>query len=183
MLAGNNVFDPGAFELISTTTLTATTAQATLTGLDAFSSEYKHLQIRSTAKCTNTNRRMELTFNGVTTASYAYQGWQWISTTNPGGSAVNITGDTDIALDDAMVSSSTAGGFTSTIIDFFDAYSTLKNKLVRIFYGNRINNDDRLAILSGYLSGNTAPLTSVTLTSASGSFAVGSRFSLYGIKG
>ena len=77
-------------------------------------------------------------------------------------------------------SSSTANVFSATIIDYLDAFSTSKNKTIRVFVGNSLA--PLVSLASGFQNSTTAT-TSIELgLYNSTTFASGSRFSLYGIR-
>jgi hypothetical protein len=83
----------------------------------------------------------------------------------------------------AASNSSTSNAFSTSVIDILDAYSSTKNKTVRILGGFADGANSRMRLGSGAWL-NTASITSISITDGeSQSFVAGSRFSLYGIKG
>jgi hypothetical protein len=75
-----------------------------------------------------------------------------------------------------------ADGFGASIIDILDFASTVKNKTVRAISGYHDDGVGEIMFSSG-LYNNTSAVTSVSLSVAnSRSFAIKSRFSLYGVK-
>lgn len=167
-----------AFEHIATTVLGTAVNTVDFTSLDTYSADYKHLQIRFTAKNTGTNNEVRLRFNDITTNSYAWHFLRGQVSGVSGGSVIN-TGF--ISLTGAMAASTVTSAFGGAIVDIVDAYSTSKNTTIKSSLGIV----DSLAIVrfhSGFLN-NTASITKVELTTGANNFAVGSTFSIYGIRG
>jgi hypothetical protein len=175
MLAGN---DFSHYELISTTVLGVTAASVTFSSLGDYSSTYKHLQIRTTARSSGSGSlgTINMTINGDTGANYASH------VLFGNGSSVNSFGAANRTSFGASLhanSGATANSFGASVIDILDPYSTTKNKTVRSFGGV---GGAEVTLNSGHRR-NTESVTSFTLTPQSGSFVSGSRFSIYGIKG
>lgn len=171
----------GSFELISSTILTSTAASVDLTGLGTYSADYKHFQIRYTAKsslATTAAKDITVTFNNVATANYARH-----RLTGDGTSvtATNALLASNIRMTESLAISTTASVFSAGVIDLLDVYSTSKNKTLRAFYGST-DTASTISFTSGHLNDLTA-ISSIQLATATGSFAVGSRFSIYGIRG
>jgi hypothetical protein len=77
--------------------------------------------------------------------------------------------------------SSPAQGFSSTVIDLLDAFSTSKNKTLRSLSASLVFLP--YVGLWSSLWRNTAAISSISIVADAGnSFVTGSRFSLYGIK-
>jgi hypothetical protein len=167
-----------AFEHIATTILTSTTNQILFTDLGTYSSDYKHLQIRYSSKSTTSTNDSFIRFNGATNSVYARHTLAGISSSV---TSTNQTSATLINLPLGMSRSTTASAFSGGIIDILDPFSTTKNTTTRALTGI-VDSQTAIALQSG-LWNNTASITSITLGVASGSFAIGSRFSLYGIRG
>jgi hypothetical protein len=167
----------GSFELISTTILGTTPASVDLTGLGAYSAEYKHLQIRFSSKDTTVNRSGNIRFNNIGTTSYASHRLRANSATVSSG---NTTNATRINLEDNTTGSSTANAFSGGIIEILDAYSTTKNKTVRSLYG--VEDGSGYITFTSGLFNSTSAIDSIQVNAPS-AFAIGSRFSIYGIRG
>jgi hypothetical protein len=75
-----------------------------------------------------------------------------------------------------------ANAFGGSVIDILDPYSTTKNKTVRSLQGVAGATNNAIELRSGFRN-NTESTTSISLTAISDNYVVGSRFSLYGIKG
>jgi hypothetical protein len=167
----------GAYEQIETQILTGTTTSITFSSIP---STYKHLQIRAVVRggTAATNDRPILRLNGVTTSSYAEH--RLVGA----GSGVNSTGAaSQDKIQHGLIpgNSGTTNSYAAMIIDILDSSVTTKNKTIRTLMGGHWNSFE-IALVSGALFSTNA-ITSATLGTNNGSFATGSRFSLYGIKG
>jgi hypothetical protein len=80
-----------------------------------------------------------------------------------------------------MAFSTTENSFGAGVIDILDYSSTTKNKTVRAIYG--VSDATPGVNLTSGLYAQTTAISSLTVTTATGNFAVGSRASLYGIRG
>jgi hypothetical protein len=150
--------------------------------LSTYSADYKHLQIRMTARSNragNPSDDFRMRFNGITTSSYA-----WHQLYGDGSSVVstNTSSTNSMNIGKIPAATATANLFGSYVIDLLDAYSTTKNTTARILGGD--TQSKRIMLSSGFLN-NTAALSSVTLfpETSGTAFIAGSRFSIYGIKG
>jgi hypothetical protein len=168
----------GAFEQIATAYGTGSSGVVTFSSIP---STYTHLQIRYTAKNTSSLANMNITFNGVTSASYARH--HVVGSANT-ASVGNASSDNSISLLNAITASTTANMATAGVIDILDYTNTNKNKTLRAFYGvvDTSSSTSFVYQASGLLTSTTA-ITSVTLTASANNYATMSRFSLYGIKG
>lgn len=166
-----------AYELISTTVLGSATSSVTFSSIV---STYKHLQIRTTYRRADAGTMLAmLTFNGSGT------GYAWHRLYGTGSAVYSdaTTSTTQILTFAGPSSNDTAGIFMPAIYDVLDYASTTKNTTVRAFTGAEMNSSPDVVMLSSGLWANTSAVTSLTLASLAGNFAIGSRFSLYGIKG
>jgi hypothetical protein len=173
--AGGVAFDSD-FELIETSIVSgSSTASVVFSSLGTYSSTYKHLQIRGTAK-TNQGAIFDLIkvqLNGDTGNNYARHALLG------NGSSVSSNGISSSGfVNFAAQGNSDANVFGGFVFDILDAYSTTKNKTTRVLAGVT-----EIRLSSG-LWMNTASITSIELSPEFGSLLIaGSRFSLYGIKG
>ncbi len=167
----------GAYELISTNVLTSATSSVTFSSIV---STYKHLQIRTTYRRADAGTMLAmLTFNGSGTG-YA---WHRLYGSGTTVSSDNSTGTTQILTFGGPSSNDTSGIFMPSIYDVLDYASTSKTKTVRALTGTEMNSTADVVCLSSGLWNNTSAVSSLTIASLAGNFAIGSRFSLYGIKG
>jgi hypothetical protein len=169
------------YELITTTVLTGNTASVTFSNLGDYSSTYKHLQVRYTARTDRASFSIDdviLRFNSDTGNNYASH------LLYGNGSSVLAAAETSASRTTwnvAAAASATANIFSGGIIDILDPYSTSKNTTIRNLAG--LHAADPQIRLSSGLWNNTASITTILLGPLLGSnFVSGSRFSLYGVK-
>jgi hypothetical protein len=172
----------GDYELISTSIVSGTaTASVVFSSLGDYSSTYKHLQLRSASRVTGAFGTVDdlMTLNGITTNSYASH--YLLGNGSSVSSGASTTRANMITYNSSAGASSASNVFGANVVDLLDAFSTSKNTSIRGISGNHGSNTF-VDIYSG-LFNNTASITSVTITSGSGNFVAGSRFSIYGLKG
>jgi hypothetical protein len=175
--AGGVAFESD-YELITTQILGSNQSSITFSSLGDYSSTYKHLQIRYTARSTTADTddivQLELNGTGVGTSQRNHE--------LRGNGSVVASADQTALFRFGYVSAgnSTANSFGAGIIDALDPYSTTKNKTFRSLNGMTSAN---FITLSSLLWANTASITSIGVVCRLGSFVTGSRFSLYGIRG
>jgi hypothetical protein len=166
----------GTYELIQTQILGSTTASITFSGLATYASTYEHLQIRYTARQTNTGSvGMSMRLNGDTASNYSYH---YLGGTGSSVLAAAGVTQTSMIVGSAFGTSAAANAFGAGVIDLTDAFSTSKNKTTRTLEGR---SSEWIALISGNWR-NTASITSIQLFPDVYSFVTGSRFSLYGIR-
>jgi hypothetical protein len=176
--AGAGAGAAGSFDLLETQVLTGTAASVTFSNLNStYGSTYQHLQIRATTRITTGTNLVVYRINGDTASNYS---WHWMlgngSQVESGG-----TGSYDSIVEYSTVASDeTANAFSAIIVDILDPFETTKYKTTRTFAG-RSTSRNHVSLSSGSWR-NTAAMTSYSLAPGSGSWAIGSRFSLYGIK-
>jgi hypothetical protein len=167
------------YELIQTFTVGTAAADITFSSLGTYSSTYKHLQLRLALRTTRAaaDDVVVIQLNGDTGANYAWH--QLLGN----GSAVSSSAATGIAVPRLGVvpaNSATANIFGGLVVDLLDPYSTTKNTTIRSLVGFT---SSWIAVHS-VLHISTSAISSIRLLSGfSGNIAVGSRLSLYGIKG
>ena len=183
-LAGNDAFDPGAFQSIATTTLSSDTATITFSSIP---STYTHLQIRimdrNTRSVNGLGGSVRIKFNSDSTSgNYNSHRLLGEPTTVYSGSYVGTTDGAYIA--ESMSDSATSGIFTATIVDILDYKNTSKYKTTRSLGGGNTNitSGDGAYVFSG-LWQSTSAISTITLTVPAYSWKQYSSFALYGIKG
>jgi hypothetical protein len=174
--AGEVVVLPGDYELIATAFGTGSSGVIDFTSIPQ---EYKHLQIRYTAKNSSSATQMNITMNGIT--SGVYMRHSLLGNGSAGSFTASSTSQTSIQLVESMASSTTANATNAGVIDILDYTDTNKNTTIRALYG-MADNVNRVYISSGLYNQTTA-VSSLTLTASADNFASLSRFSLYGIRG
>jgi hypothetical protein len=179
-VAGAGGAAAGAYEQIATAFGTGSSGVITFSSIP---STYKHLQIRAVAKnnasSTETGKQIRVTYNGVTTASYASHALR------ADGSSVianeTWTSQTFMRVAFGASGSTTANLFGAFIIDILDYANSTTNKTLRVLNGHQ-DTASYIGIQSGFLNATTA-VSSITLTAGAGTYDAASRFSLYGIRG
>jgi hypothetical protein len=119
---------------------------------------------------------MDLVMNADTAANYAFHQLQGGSTSVTSSATANSSFMflATIWGDDAV-----ANIFGVSVTDLLDAYSTTKNKTIRTLGGNGAT---LVQLTSGHRR-STEAITSLEVKPRTGNFMIGSRFSLYGVKG
>jgi hypothetical protein len=167
-----------AFELISTTTLSA--AQSSFT-FDNIPQDYTHLQVRVSIK--SSGSRVVLRMDSTPTLTRGQRLQAQRAVTNTLTSLSLATPPLEVG---RLTEASDASSFAALVVDVIDYSSTTKNKNFRCFAGlaDRTAADSRnqYVIESGLFSNSKSGVTSLTF-SATQDFATNSRFALYGIRG
>jgi hypothetical protein len=170
------------YELIETAIVSGTsTSSITFSNLGDYSSVYKHLQIRYTARTTSTDGNgdyLTMRFNGVSTSIYD---GHWLTGNGSSVSSGSILNEPFMYLQRVTNSTSTANSFAVGVLDFLDPYSTSKNKTTRLLAGNHLTTIYPIA-LESFLSRSTSAIASITIAGGSGNYVAGTRFSIYGVK-
>lgn len=164
------------YELISSTILSTATGTVTFDNLGDYSSTYKHLQIRFSARATSAALNLLLRVNGDTGNNYS---WHYLE---GNGSSVGSGAGSNASSANLGVVATTANQFSPAIIDVLDSYSTNKNKTIRTLQGAQSGANVWVGLHSGVWR-STSSITSISLIAgASDTWTSGSRFSLYGVK-
>jgi hypothetical protein len=173
------VVSAGSYELIESYILGSSQSSVTFSSLGTYSSTYKHLQLRMTARQDSNSNVLQLRMNGDTGTNYRNH-----RLTGTGSTVVS--GDsgagTSIYTYTGAASGDTANVFSANVMDLLDAFSTTKNKTIRQLATNGVGIYDEISLDSGAWF-NTASITSLQILPATSNWIAGSRFSLYGIKG
>lgn len=167
----------GDYELISTTTLSSAASFVTF-NVSSFASTYKHLQIRAVARSTraDVDSAIGVQFNATTSGYF----WHELQGNGSTVSSSASTSQTSMRLGYTTGNSSAANAFGAMVLDVLDPYSTTKNKTFRALTGGTDLN--RIRLTSGSLA-LTDSMTEIKLLDNFANFAIGSRFSIYGIRG
>jgi len=179
--AGAGGSTAGSYELISTSLVTGSSVASVTFSSNAAWANYKHLQIRCAAVETAGGGidSMIMRFNGDNAANYAWHGLSGINST-----ASSTSGATSSTPYIAFINGDGAANlrFSPIVIDILDFASTSKTKTSRSLSGS-LGAVDKGVTLKSTLWNSTAAITSIVLSGASGNLDVGSRFSLYGLRG
>lgn len=174
----------GSFDLLETTVLTSAESSVEFINLGTkYAAEYQHLQIRLAARCIGADNLGEigLRFNGETGSFYNSH-----LLFGTGGSVISAANLAETSIHAADVATSnTSTMFGAGVVDILDPFETTKFTTTRALSGMFItaNNFRHFIALNSGLFRSTDAATSITLFHRGGfNLAIGSRFSLYGIK-
>ena len=163
----------GSYDLLETEILTGSQASVTFSSLGDYASDYQHLQLRAVHLHTSSNGTILGQFNSDTGSNYRVHALRGNGTAV---SSADYGSRTSLVLGVDVPNTTTAAAMVTDLLDPFNSnkYTTVRS-LAGYGSGGNIN------LYSG-LWLNTNALTTITLSSASGDFNTGSRFSLYGLR-
>jgi hypothetical protein len=165
---------PTDYEQIATIILGSTASSFTFSSIP---STYKHLQVRGSLKAAGSGYGFGLQLNGDTGNNYSMHR---LSGNGSSASSVAVANTNNQQLFGFATGVST-GIPIPLIVDILDYAATGKNKTMRAILGQAGSGINDMHFSSGARY-NTEAITSVFL-GAGGNFDVGSRLSLYGIRG
>jgi hypothetical protein len=174
-----------SFVLLETVTLTSAQASVEFANLNTKYAAlgYQHLQIRAVSRTeqSGTARAMALRLNGDSGNNYA---WHILDGDGSTVTSRNGTSQNVVYAGQTQGSGSAANAFVVGVIDLLDPFETTKNKTLRALGGSVGTGTQFIRLYSGFRN-NTAAINSVTLYAEdlSSNFVIGSRFSIYGLKG
>ena len=184
VLAGNAAFEPDDEDFLEEVVLSSSAASVTFSGLGAYS-DYKHLQIRAVTRDTRAisgTNNVLMTFNSDTGSNY-----RQLHVLKGDGSSVSSYAEaqsSSIIPFGSPSANDTTNAFTAAVIDLLDAFSSNKYTTSRTLRGTNVAAAYATqVVLASGLWMNTASLTDISFAPISASFAVGSRFSIYGVRG
>jgi hypothetical protein len=172
-----------AYELISTTVVGAGgVATISFPSLGTSAANYKHLQIRYTARSTVAANadNIAIRFNSDSGSNYSYHyvlGADTSTVTSGGAGSQSFT----YVPSQIPGSNATVGSFGAGVVDLLDFASANKAKTIKALSGYTMAGYQRVALSSGAWFSNAA-VTQIDLSN-SGNFVQYSRFSLYGLRG
>ncbi len=182
MLAGNDAYIPNSFESIATVTVGSGGASSVT--FSSIPSTYAHLQIRYTARSSESanDSWCYTTFNGSTSGTDYYYLHYLLGN---GSSASASAADNINAVYTGRLAAANSGTsiFGVGVIDILDYANTNKNKTVRVLSGCDRNGAGDVVLNSGLYISTTAISSLNIVPGNSASFAQYSQFALYGIKG
>jgi hypothetical protein len=175
------VVDTGAFQLLESTVLTGSQASVEFTNLTTkYAATYQHLQVRFTSRSTTSSGaadRLWIRLNADSGSNYSDHFLRGNGSAVSSGAGINTT---EMFLGLSVRNGNTSGIFGAGVIDILDPFETTKNKTLRSFNGYTAS--DNLVSLNSGAWRNTASVTTVAMIAEQNQLAIGSRFSLYGIK-
>lgn len=179
ILAASGAATVGSYELISTTILSSNSAAVYFTGLGTAAAAYKHLQIRSTEYYSAGGYSTLMQFNGDSSTNYSTHALYGQGSAVSSGS--NTTWNYMLMNTFAIGHTADTNDRVVSIVDILDFNSNSKFKTIRSFGGR--GNNGFVELVSGSWR-STAPVTSIALgVNGPPTFATGTRFSLYGLRG
>jgi hypothetical protein len=167
---------PSTEYLIESRVLDTAVSSVTFSDLAQYAGVYKHLQLVACARSTraDVDSAIGVQFNGVTSGYF----WHELQGNGSAVASSALTSQTSMRMGFTTGNSSAANAFGATVLDVLDPYSTTKNKTFRALTGG--TNLNRIRLTSGSLA-LTNSLTEIKLLDLFANFAIGSRFSLYGV--
>ena len=170
----------GAYDSLATVTLSTATATVTFSGIPT---GYKHLQIAGLSRA-NTAGTNDVTgylrFNGDSSSSYSTH--RMYGYGGGGGAGYDASSSaTQISFATVLEGGNTANCFSVVVCDILDYSSSSKFKTTLSISGADTNSLGMVYQTSGNWR-STSPVTSITLSPSSGSFAANTSFELYGVK-
>lgn len=165
-----------AFELISTQILSSTATTITFSSIPQ---TYKHLQIRYVGSNNNPGFRWNIKFNSVT-SGYAQQ---TIEAYADGNTFIADPRTSRTFIDIGSLSFNSLNNYPSGgIIDILDYTNQNKYIVLKYMYGN-LNESSTKEVTFGSGWAPNAGVNDIIMSGQGSTLSVGSRFSLYGIKG
>lgn len=176
-ITGSGGASLSSYESIATATGTGSSGTITFSSIP---SGFKHLQLRIMARTSASvaNADLYVNFNSDTGSNYAYHA---LSGSGSTVSAFGAASQTITYMGVITGGTATANVMGVAIIDVLDFNSSTKNKTLRSFNGFDGNGTGQSNVNSS-LWMNTNAVTSLTITTNTGSFTTASTFALYGIK-
>ena len=174
----------GSYDLLETVSVGTAVASVEFTNLTtSYASTYQHLQIRMVTRGTNSSNAYETV--GMRFNSDSGNNYSWHLLSGNGSSVLSENGTSQ----NNMIAGLGAGAklassiFVPTVLDLLDPFES-KNKTIRHLTGGDrpADGEQRVSLGSGAWF-NTASVTTINLYPRhSSNWAVGCRFSLYGVK-
>ena len=167
------------FELIESVFLASSASSISFSNLNQYVNTYKHLQLRWTARTSRVANETQIFLQTNSNTSANYGSHSLVGT----GTALTSGGDgvSNPSIGFATTANSPANAFGAGIVDILDAFSSTKNKTVRIFNG--ANTSPNYVSFRSFFVADLSPISLLTVSDLiSLSLLSGSRFSLYGIR-
>ena len=177
-ISGNLWAPTGAYDSISSVTLSAVTPSITFTGIP---STYTHLQVRALMKSTTTGTSINdiwFQLNGDTNSNYATHYLFGAGSGTPTSGAATTQTKFFAANAAPYVGNTPFGVMVTDILDYGNIN---KYKTARSLAGADLNGTGWIGLSSG-LWMSTAAVTSITILPGANSFDTNTQISLYGVK-
>jgi hypothetical protein len=176
MLAGYSFQD---FELIESVFLASSAASITFSNLQNYANDYAHLQVRWTARTPRVSGETQIFLQTNSNTSANYGSHSLVGT----GTAVTSGGDgvSNPSIGFATTANSPANAYGAGVVDILDAFSSTKNKTIRLING--ASTSPTYVSFRSFFVADLSPISLITISDLiSLSLLSGSRFSLYGIR-
>jgi hypothetical protein len=169
-----------SFDLLATTTLNSSSASVTLSNLTSYAADYKHLQIRFTARTNyaSWNDNLRIRINGAT-SGYTYH---YMEGTGGNVQSSRNLNQSFFTLETGIAGDRGGDEFSSTVLDVLDFASNNKKTTIKSFgqvvssVGSRVN-------IHSLLYNTTSAVDTMLFYPSNGTaFTANSRFSIYGVK-
>lgn len=182
-----------AYELIQTIGISANSI--TTIDFQSIPQIYKHLQMRFTYQVNTSNtNQYQLAILPNSDGSTSDNAMHWLY--GNGSSVISMSASNQTMGGQGLIPypapnpaginvnpSSTQSQFLGGIVDFVDYASTTKNKTIRAFSGYSMSNSNNISLASSVWT-DTSAINRIFMYCSNGpQFTIGTRFSLYGIKG
>ena len=161
------------YEAIYSTTLGSTQSSVTLNSFSGYTDLVLVIAGRSTNGSGDDSMYMQ--FNGDSSSNYS---WTRILGNGSSASSYRLANQTSGTIDGIAGGSTASGTFSTTIANFQNYANSTTNKTIL----GRSNVTGSYTVANVNLWRSTSAITSMVLSLATGSWATGSTFSLYGIK-
>jgi hypothetical protein len=175
----------GAFDHLQTITVTGSPADVQFQSVDEYASDYKHLQIRFEARSSRTGNSADSLFLQLGTGDVVDTGsnysTHYLRAAAAAKTSAGVSTTTAINLNNNAAADYTSDAWTIGILDIYDAFNANKYPTVKCFTGQTFN-EDSLYLSSGSWR-NTGTISDILFTHQISSPAVGSRYSIYGMRG
>jgi hypothetical protein len=186
MLAGNAAFVDTAYESIATQTVTG--AGVTSVSFTSIPQTYTHLQIRASIRSNSAAAYDAFYIYNLNNAGVSsLMANHFIYGTGSAVGANAYTGQFSAQMGYVPAANTLANNFGAGIVDILDYTNTNKNKTLRGFGGFDDNGNTSGTPFITFASAYSAQLGTGAITNLTfiinNSFAIGSQFALYGIKG
>jgi hypothetical protein len=167
----------GDYESIQTVTVGA--GGSSTISFTSIPSTYKHLQLRVLNQWSANDRSALIRFNSDSGSNYSYH---WLTGDGSSATASAGTSATVIEYMYNFGSGYSSSYFGASVLDILDYANTNKYKTTRALSGFDYNGSGRVQFQSGSWRNSGSAISSITITTQSGTFLEKSSFALYGIK-
>jgi hypothetical protein len=170
-----------SYDLLATEILTGTAASVTFSSLGDYATDYQHLQLRAVVRGGRNDNPsfIGVRFNADSSSIYDNHSLQGNGSSVTSSAELNRTNSVFAAV---TGTTGTANAFGAIVYDILDPFETTKNTTGRSLSG--LADSANQIRLGSTLYRSTSSITSIEILNLFGvDLSIGSRFSLYGLKG